>query len=251
MIGELIVKSKPKSTSLPVVGRKVRQKSSKKVSAKDRCQSPPQVLSMLPASIMNHDRVYEPACGKRYLAYHLIQMDKKVIIGDKLTGQDYFDSTYTPLAEEYDVQITNPPYSLKYKWMARAYALGKPFALLMPLDSLGSKALQNMIQRHGMLMVLPHGRINFEMPRKSWYGSATFNTAWFIGNVPEIIKGVLTTQLASWTNPTPEETIQLINDNRNALSREYRKTIVFNHIAYARDIRRSRHEMKESSRHEG
>ena len=44
-------------------------------------------------------------------------------------GQDFFK--YEP--ENYDMIITNPPYSLKDKFLKRAYDLKKPFMFLLPL----------------------------------------------------------------------------------------------------------------------
>lgn len=56
----------------------------------------------------------------------------EVIISHIDDGQDYFE--YEP--EEWDIMISNPPYSVKDKILERAYSFNKPFALLLPLDSL-------------------------------------------------------------------------------------------------------------------
>ena len=50
-------------------------------------------------------------------------------------GQDFL--TYEP-DFDFDCIITNPPYSLKDDFLKRAYELGKPFAFLLPIDSLAS-----------------------------------------------------------------------------------------------------------------
>jgi len=50
-------------------------------------------------------------------------------------GQDFFK--YEP--EFYDMIITNPPYSLKDKFLKRAYDLKKPFMFLLPLTTLEGK----------------------------------------------------------------------------------------------------------------
>ena len=47
-------------------------------------------------------------------------------------GLDFF--TYEPFM--YDMIISNPPFSLKDKVLKRLYELGKPFAMLLPLNSL-------------------------------------------------------------------------------------------------------------------
>ena len=50
-------------------------------------------------------------------------------------GKDFFK--YEP--EEWDVLISNPPYSIKDAIIKRVYELNKPFALLLPLNSLQGK----------------------------------------------------------------------------------------------------------------
>ena len=47
-------------------------------------------------------------------------------------GKNFF--TYEP--DEYDIIISNPPFSIKDKILERLYEFGKPFAVLLPLNSL-------------------------------------------------------------------------------------------------------------------
>ena len=51
-------------------------------------------------------------------------------------GQDFF--TYEP--DEYDVIVRNPPFTIKHKILQRLYELDKPFAILLPLNSLQGKS---------------------------------------------------------------------------------------------------------------
>ena len=51
-------------------------------------------------------------------------------------GKNFF--TYEP--EEYDIIISNPPFSIKDEILERLYELGKPFAVLLPLNSLQGKS---------------------------------------------------------------------------------------------------------------
>ena len=59
----------------------------------------------------------------------------KVIISSLTAGQDFF--TYEP--EKWDVIVSNPPFSIKDKILERLYAFNKPFAVLLPLNSLQGK----------------------------------------------------------------------------------------------------------------
>ena len=56
----------------------------------------------------------------------------KVIATHINNGQDFFE--YEP--EQYNLIISNPPFSLKDKILKRLNELGKPFAMLLPLPTL-------------------------------------------------------------------------------------------------------------------
>lgn len=57
----------------------------------------------------------------------------KVINSHLSAGQDFL--TYEP-EDHYDAIISNPPFSIKDKILERLYELNKPFAVLLPLNSL-------------------------------------------------------------------------------------------------------------------
>lgn len=58
-----------------------------------------------------------------------------VINSSLRSGEDFFE--YEP--EEWDIIVSNPPFSQKDKVLKRVYELGKPFALLLPIQSLQSE----------------------------------------------------------------------------------------------------------------
>ena len=54
-------------------------------------------------------------------------------------GLDFFE--YEP--EHYDIIISNPPFTMKDNVLKRLYELNKPFAILLPINSLqGAKRFQ-------------------------------------------------------------------------------------------------------------
>lgn len=77
-----------------------------------------------------------------------------------------------------DVIITNPPYSLKEEFLARAYSLSKPFAFLMPLTTLEGIKRGKLFSIYGIQLIIPNKRINFITPSGKGSGS-WFATAWF------------------------------------------------------------------------
>lgn len=60
-----------------------------------------------------------------------------VIYSHLNNGQDFF--SFEPNRGGYDYIISNPPFSKKDKVIKRLYELGKPFAILLPIQSLQSK----------------------------------------------------------------------------------------------------------------
>ena len=142
----------------------------------DFCQTPPYALLPLLPYLPPHWTLWEPARGEGYLEAALKDKDFSVVSSCILTGQDFFD--YTP--DGWDCVVTNPPYSIKYTWLRRCYELGKPFALLLPIETLGTQSGQYQFAEHGIEIILIDKRINFKMPEKGWEGSGSqFPTAWF------------------------------------------------------------------------
>jgi len=82
--------------------------------------------------------------------------------------------------KESEYIITNPPYSLKDMFLARAFEIGKPFAFLLPLTALEGIRRGKMFSDNEIQILIPNRRFNFANPigRKS-KGSCWFATAWF------------------------------------------------------------------------
>lgn len=152
----------------------------------DACQTPAYALDPLLPYLRSDMTIWEPAKGEGLLVEALYDSGfPSVETSDILTGQNFFE--YEP--RRWDVLVTNPPYSLKYKWLERCYQLGKPFALLLPVETLGAKAAQELMQRYGFEILLLNRRVSFKMPNKGWEGAgAQFATFWFCWNLlPESV----------------------------------------------------------------
>jgi hypothetical protein len=142
----------------------------------DACQTPPAALNPLLPYLSRDKIIWESAAGERLLVERLVAEGYRVEESELLRGQNYFD--YQPA--EWDIQVTNPPYSIKHLWMRRAYELGKPFALLMPIEAVGTQRFQVLIKEFGAEIMLLNRRVNFKMPVKGWKGSqAQFPVAWY------------------------------------------------------------------------
>lgn len=154
----------------------------------DKCQTPIHALDPLWKWLddrFDDPVIWESALGEGYLAQALCNWNggTRVITSDIELGEafDFFSFTKERIKDlKINVQITNPPYSIKYKWLAHSYALEKPFCLLLPLETLGAKSGQKLFREHGMQLIVMDKRINFKMPNLGWSGKgAQFPTAWF------------------------------------------------------------------------
>lgn len=97
-------------------------------------------------------------------------------------GQDFFE--YEP--EAWDVIISNPPYKNKRAFWERSLSLGKPFALLLPINILSDSVINvTMREREREFqLLLPLKRTRFYNAKTGQVGaSPTFKAAYFGVNI--------------------------------------------------------------------
>ena len=75
---------------------------------------------------------------------------------------------------EFDMIITNPPYSLKDEFIRKCYEYKKPFCLLLPITSLEGIERGKIFRKNGVELLVLDKRIDFNGKGKNWY-----NTSWF------------------------------------------------------------------------
>ena len=95
-------------------------------------------------------------------------------------GKDFF--IYEP--DEYDVIVSNPPFSIKDKILERLYELDKPFAVLLPLNSLQGKSRYKFFSKGVQLLSFDqrigfHNRSNMNLAIEG----SPFATAYFCKNI--------------------------------------------------------------------
>lgn len=146
----------------------------------DRCNTPAYAVDPLLPYIRRDWIVWEPAAGTGNIVNTLAPYVTG-IIGTDIHGDyaapphNFFD--YQPRV--FDAIVTNPPYSIKFDWLERCYGLGRPFALLVPVETIGAQSAQRQMERYGAELLLLNRRVNFEMPNKGWEGSAAqFPVLW-------------------------------------------------------------------------
>jgi len=137
----------------------------------DQFQTPPEAVDMLVPYLNKDYIIWESAWGKGNLVQRLEQHGFNVVASKE--GEDFLI-----VDRQCDCIVTNPPYSIKDKFIARCYELHKPFALLMPLTALEGKFRQSLYREYGIQVIIPNKRFNFETPSGNGAGS-WFATAWF------------------------------------------------------------------------
>jgi hypothetical protein len=133
-------------------------------------------VRILTPYLPKRNRIWEPACGEGQIVDFLKGEGYDVVGTDILSGFDFLST----LAEQpdYDIIITNPPFSIKDQWIERCYATGKPFALLMPITAFDSIDRRRMFNKNGIQLLLPDRRAVFTTPSGK-VGGSWFYAAWF------------------------------------------------------------------------
>ena len=145
----------------------------KKTRGSDNFQTPNHAVDLIVDYIKPNQTIWEPAMGKGNIVNYFRKRGYTINGTDINNGYDFFNTEI-----ECDVIITNPPYSIKDKWIERCYNLEKPFMLLLPLTALEGKFRHSFYREKGISLIIPNKRINYETPsgKKS---SAWFASAWF------------------------------------------------------------------------
>ena len=95
-------------------------------------------------------------------------------------GQDFF--TYQP--EDFDVIVSNPPYTQKDRVIERLYELEKPFAVLLPLNSLQGVGRYRYF-KNGIQILTFDKRIGFHNAEnmEEYRKGSSFATAYFCRDI--------------------------------------------------------------------
>lgn len=146
-----------------------------KASPIDLCESPSYALDPLLPYLPKDWSLWEPAAASGRMVRALERQGFEVTGSDIITGHNFFDT----VCDGADAIVTNPPFSVKAQFVRRCYDIGLPFALILPVESIGSQKIQAMMEQYGAELLLLDKRINFHMPNKGWDSSAQFPTLWY------------------------------------------------------------------------
>ena len=140
----------------------------------DIYNTPPEAVDILVPFLPRGIVVWECASGDRHIANRLLGYDFSVTESDIRRGTNFL--TCDP--PDFDVIVTNPPWSKATEFVTRCYDLEKPFALLMPITALESAPRQEQFKK-GLELLIPDRRIRFIDPYGKVGNSPPCLSAWF------------------------------------------------------------------------
>ncbi len=126
----------------------------------DDLNTPVEALQYLLPYLPYRGIVWEACPGPGILVGHLKSAGYQVV---DWTGDFLLDDP----PERWDLMITNPPYSKKHLFLKRCSELNKPYAILLPVTSLGVKRCQQYLTDCGVVF-LPK-RIDFTGKKAPWF----------------------------------------------------------------------------------
>lgn len=149
---------------------------------------------------ISKDKVIWCPFDEEWSAYYQMFTENgyKVIRSSLIDGQDFF--TYKP-EEHYDIIVSNPPFSKKDKILKRLDELGKPFAVLLPTNSIQGKTRYNNCFKNGIQMLCFDLRVDYhtKFNFKTYTKGNHFASAYFCRDV--LPKGLIVEHLEKYERP--------------------------------------------------
>ena len=136
--------------------------------------TPPEAVDILVPFLPRGTVIWECASGDGHIANRLRGYDFSVVESDIRRGTNFLSCD----PPDCDIVITNPPGRGITDFVIRCYALGRPFALLMPITALESAPRQEQY-RNGLELLIPDRRIRFVDPYGKVGNSPPCLSAWF------------------------------------------------------------------------
>lgn len=105
-----------------------------------------------PLSLGLFNTIWEPAAGSGSISKVLEEHGRKVISTDIQSGHDFLKDD---APAEYDMIITNPPFSLADQFIRKAYSYGKPFAFLLKCQFFHAKKRYKLFEECRPSLIFP------------------------------------------------------------------------------------------------
>ena len=123
----------------------------------DECYTPYYAVEPIIKYLPKNKKIWCPFDEEWSAFYQTLRRNGYTVIRSSLRdGKDFF--TYEP--DDYDIIVSNPPFSKKDRIIERLYELDKPFMILLPLNTLQGKRRYKSF-RNGIQILAFDKRINY------------------------------------------------------------------------------------------
>ena len=126
-----------------------------------------------------------------------ISEQNKVVRSHIWDGQDFFE--YEP--DDWDVMVSNPPFTNKRKYFERALSFNKPFALIMTNTWLNDSAPKQLFKEKDLQLLMFERRMKFNSPDGRPNDKITFSSSYYCWNF-------LPKQIIMETFPDPKSPLE-------------------------------------------
>ena len=145
----------------------------------DECYTPDYGVKPILKYIPDGDIVWCPFDTKDSEFVKQISKQNEVEYSHISTGHDFFD--YEP--DEWDMMVSNPPFTNKRKYFERALNLGKPFALIMTNTWLNDSAPKQLFKDKDLQLLMFDKRMKFISPDGRDNDKITFSSSYYCYNI--------------------------------------------------------------------
>jgi len=144
----------------------------------DECYTPDYGVTPILQFIPEGKIVWCPFDTKDSEFVKQISQTNKVVFSHIEAGQDFFE--YEP--EEWDIIVSNPPFTKKRKFFERALSFNKPFALIMTNTWLNDSAPKQLFKDKDLQLLMFDKRMRFMSPDGRDNKKITFSSSYYCWN---------------------------------------------------------------------
>ena len=141
----------------------------------DECWTPKEAVTPILKYIPQNATIWCPFDTETSRFVQEISKTNPVTYSSIHTGQNFY--TYEP--PQWDILISNPPFTNKRKIFERALSFGKPFALIMSNTWLNDAAPKQLFKHHELQLLMFEERIKFITPGQQQQNKITFSSSYY------------------------------------------------------------------------
>ena len=144
----------------------------------DECYTPDYAVEPILKYIPKDAIVWCPFDTDKSEFVKQVSKQNEVVYSHISTGQDFFN--YEP--DDWDIMLSNPPFTNKRKYFERALSFNKPFALIMTNTWLNDSAPKQLFKDKDLQLLMFDKRMKFVSPDGRDNDKITFSSSYYCWN---------------------------------------------------------------------